>query len=102
MGTHLVLLPEAAHGLLLLCQGHLHPAGERMMCVCAASEPDPQASLQLSVSGWVVGGLHSHPAPTKEQGEPLSSPAQPSPDDWGTARPGGADNRICDPEADSM
>lgn len=100
MGTHLVLLPEAAHGLLLLCQGHLHPAGERTVCVYAVSEPDPQASLQLSVSGWMVGGLHSHPAPTKEQGEPLSGPAHPSPADWGTARPGGADNRICDPTAD--
>lgn len=26
-GTHLVLLPEAAHGLLLPCQSRLHPAG---------------------------------------------------------------------------
>lgn len=99
-GTHLVLFPEAAHSLLLLCQSHLHPAGECTVSFCAGSEPDPQASLQLSASGWVVGGLYPRPAPSKEQEEPLSGPAHPSPADWGTAPPGGADNRICDPTAD--
>lgn len=65
--THLVLFPKAAHGLLLLCQGRLHPEGER------------KASLQLCVAGKRVG---DPPSPRKAAGL-LSCPPCPSPADRG-------------------
>lgn len=50
-GTHLMLFPEAAHGLLLLRQGQLHPAGECVVGCGPTPWPDPAAGMRLSAAG---------------------------------------------------
>lgn len=85
--THLVLFPKAAHGLLLLCQGRLHPAGER------------KASLQLCV--WQGSEWGTPHPPERQQGCCLAHPV-PALLTVGPGPPGGADDRTCDPTADPM
>lgn len=70
-GTHLVLLPEATHRLLLLRQGRLHPAGEHTVGLGAAP-PKPTAGMRLRAAGGpggasipkeLAGGCDAHPIP---------------------------------------
>lgn len=54
-GTHLMLSPEAAHGLLLLCQGHLHPAGDAWWGSVGWPPPAPEPPMAPRAVAWLVG-----------------------------------------------
>lgn len=82
-GTHLMLSPEAAHGLLLLCQGHLHPAGDAWWGSVGWPPPAPEPPMAPRAVAWLVGT----PTPMRKGGAavlPVSSPAE------GTGPSGGA------------
>lgn len=82
-GTHLMLSPEAAHGLLLLCQGHLHPAGDAWWGSVGWPPPAPEPPMAPRAVAWLVGTS----TPMRKGGAavlPVSSPAE------GTGPSGGA------------
>lgn len=67
-----MLFPEAAHSLLLLCQGYLHPAGE-YAGVRLGAPPDPRPACSFEHRRVASGDLH----PPK--GSRGSCPGLPSP-----------------------